>query len=248
MKQRHVVGWLPMSLHLAHALVAFSVAYILSYLTLVWNHAAPGSLESVLAAVLWAAGAIFEVSFVVYFVLRRRKIRRLWADATIATRDNDFATARALAAQLLSYWEYTLNPAPAYYAMAIASEGLGQSREAAVLYRRCGDYPPALLNLGVLMLERGANDRAAEALRRFVVRTPTDLASLVLLSLALYRSGKVDAAKGVLKKRLAERPNSPLLKRNLERLEQGEEPALSVDALPRSARKSNGETASEPAK
>ena len=41
----------------------------------------------------------------------------------------------------------------------------------------------------------------------------------------------MDAARGVLKKRLAERPNSPLLKRNLEKLELGEEPALALQPV-----------------
>lgn len=226
MKRSHFVSWLPVALHLAHALVVFGLAYALTSLTILWHHAAPNSTESLLFGAAWIGGAILELALVVYLFLRKARIKRIWADATTATRSGDFATARALAAQLLAYWEYTLNPAPAYYAMAVASEGMGEGREAAVLYRRAGDYPPALLNLGVLLLERGANDRAAEALRRYMARTQQDLSSVVLLSMALYRSGKIEAAKGVLRKKLAERPASPLLKRNLERLDRGEEPAL----------------------
>lgn len=231
MKRNPLVGWISLSLNLAHGVVAFGVAWMLTNLTLVYFHAAPGSTESILAAAAWVMGVIFEGAFVVYVVLRKRRIRRIWREATQATRDGDFATARALAAQLLAYWEYKLNPAPVFFAMAVASEGLGEWHQAQVLYRRAGDYPPALINLGVLMLERGGNDRAAEALRRYIARVPQDLSAVVLLSIALYRGGKIEPAKGVLKKRLAERPNSPLLKRNLEKLEQGEEPALSLQPV-----------------
>lgn len=231
MKRNPLVAWISLSLNLAHGVVAFGVAYLLTNLTLIYHTAAPGSAESIISGALWVAGVVFEIAFIVYVVLRKRKIRRIWREATQSTRDGDFATARALAAQLLSYWEYKLNPAPVYYAMAVASEGLEQSREAQVLYRRAGDYPPALINLGVLMLERGGNDRAAEALRRYIARVPQDLSAVVLLSMALYRLGKMEAAKGVLKKRLAQRPNSPLLKRNIEKLERGEEPVLSLQPV-----------------
>ncbi len=101
-------------------------------------------------------------------------------------------------------------------------------RNAALLYRRCGDYPPALLNLGVLMLLRGSNDRAAEALRKFSARVPDDTSSAIMLAMALYRGGKIDAALSTLRSRLARRPSSPLLKKNIERLERGEEPALTA--------------------
>ncbi|MBP9890423.1 MAG: hypothetical protein KBG84_00835 [Planctomycetes bacterium] len=231
MRRNPLVAWISLSLNLAHGVVAFGIAYLLTNLTLIYHTAAPGSAESIVSAALWIAGVIFEITFIVYVVLRKRKIRRIWRDATQATREGDFVTARALAAQLLAYWEYKLNPAPVYFAMAVASEGMEQSREAQVLYRRAGDYPPALINLGVLMLERGGNDRAAEALRRYIARVPQDLSAVVLLSIALYRGGKAEAAKGVLKKRLAQRPNSPLLKRNLEKLELGEEPALSLQPV-----------------
>ena len=231
MRRNPIVGWISLSLNLAHGVIAFGIAYLLTNLTLIYHTAAPGSAESIVSAALWIAGVIFEITFIVYVVLRKRKIRRIWRDATQATREGDFVTARALAAQLLAYWEYKLNPAPVYFAMAVASEGMEQSREAQVLYRRAGDYPPALINLGVLMLERGGNDRAAEALRRYIARVPQDLSAVVLLSIALYRGGKAEAAKGVLKKRLAQRPNSPLLKRNLEKLELGEEPALSLQPV-----------------
>ncbi|CAG0980116.1 hypothetical protein PLCT2_01853 [Planctomycetaceae bacterium] len=231
MRRNPLVAWISLSLNLAHGVVAFGIAYLLTNLTLIYHTAAPGSAESVISAAVWIAGVIFEITFIVYVVLRKRKIRRIWRDATQATREGDFVTARALAAQLLAYWEYKLNPAPVYFAMAVASEGMEQSREAQVLYRRAGDYPPALINLGVLMLERGGNDRAAEALRRYIARVPQDLSAVVLLSIALYRGGKAEAAKGVLKKRLAQRPNSPLLKRNLEKLELGEEPALSLQPV-----------------
>lgn len=231
MKRNPLVAWISLSLNLAHGVVAFGVAYLLTNLTLIYHTAAPGSAESIISGALWVAGVVFEIAFIVYVVLRKRKIRRIWRDATQATREGDFVTARALAAQLLAYWEYKLNPAPVYFAMAVASEGMEQSREAQVLYRRAGDYPPALINLGVLMLERGGNDRAAEALRRYIARVPQDLSAVVLLSIALYRGGKAEAAKGVLKKRLAQRPNSPLLKRNLEKLELGEEPALSLQPV-----------------
>lgn len=231
MRRNPLVAWISLSLNLAHGVVAFGIAYLLTNLTLIYHTAAPGSAESIVSAALWIAGVIFEITFIVYVVLRKRKIRRIWRDATQATRQGDFVTARALAAQLLAYWEYKLNPAPVYFAMAVASEGMEQSREAQVLYRRAGDYPPALINLGVLMLERGGNDRAAEALRRYIARVPQDLSAVVLLSIALYRGGKTEAAKGVLKKRLAQRPNSPLLKRNLEKLELGEEPALSLQPV-----------------
>ncbi|MCC6152056.1 MAG: hypothetical protein IT461_17530 [Planctomycetes bacterium] len=231
MRRNPLVAWISLSLNLAHGVVAFGIAYLLTNLTLIYHTAAPGSADSIMAGALWIAGAIFEVAFVAYVILRKRKMRRIWRMATQATRDGDFATARALAVQLLAYWEYKLNPAPVFFAMAVASEGMDQTREAQVLYRRAGDYPPALINLGVLMLERGGNDRAAEALRRYIARVPQDLSAVVLLSIALHRSGKNEAAKGVLKKRLEQRPNSPLLKRNLEKLEQGEEPALSLQPV-----------------
>ncbi len=237
MRRNPIVGWISLSLNLAHGVIAFGIAYMLTNLTLVYSTAAPGSVESLIAGALWIAGAIFEIAFVAYVILRKRKIRRIWRDATQATRDGDFATARALAAQLLSYWEYNVNAAPAFFAMAVASEGLDEWRQAQVLYRRCGDYPPALINLGVLMLERGGNERAAESLRRYIARVPQDLSAVVLLSIALYRGGKLEAAKGVLKKRLAERPNSPLLKRNIEKLEQGEEPALALQPVAKPAAK-----------
>lgn len=208
--------------------MAGGLGYIAAYSATIYTSSAPGSPEHLfwLSAVIVLV--VFEAAFLAYIVLRKRRIRSLWRQARELAAAEHFVEARALLLQLGHYMEYRLRPEPLFCALAAAAEGLGQWREAAIYYRRCGDYPPALLNLGVLMLLRGSNDRAAEALRKFNARVPEDTSSAIMLAMALYRSGKVDAALSTLRSRLARRPNSPLIKRNIERLEQGEEPALTI--------------------
>lgn len=221
-------SWQLYLFHLGHGLVAGGVGYVAAYSATIYTASAPGSPEHLFWLMAAIALIVFEVAFLAYIVLRRRRMRRLWRDAQALAKSERYAEAKGMLLQLSHYMEYRIRPEPLYVALASVAEGLGEWREAAVFYRRCGDYPPALLNLGVLMLLRGSNNRAAEALRKFSARVPQDTSSAIMLAMALYRSGKVDAALSTLRSRLARRPNSPLLKRNVERLEAGEEPALTI--------------------
>ncbi|MCC6573981.1 MAG: tetratricopeptide repeat protein [Planctomycetes bacterium] len=214
--------------HVGHGLVAAGVGYIAAFSATAYSHTAPGSPEHIFWLATSASLIIFEAAFIVYVVARRRRMKRLWKDAEALTRAHQYDAARANLLQLTNYMEYRLKPERVFLSLGALAEAQEDWREAALCYRRCGDYPPALLNLGVLMLLRGANDRAAEALRKFSARVPEDTSSAIMLAMALYRSGKIDAALSTLRSRLARRPSSPLLKKNVERLERGEEPALTI--------------------
>ena len=204
--------WQIYPLHLAHGLVAGGVGYIAAYSATVYMASGPSSPEGVFWLAVSAALGIFEAAFLAYVILRKRRMRQLWRDAQALVKAHQFAEAKAMLLQLGHYVEYRIRPEPLFLALAAVAEGTHEWREAAIWYRRCGDYPPALLNLGVMMLLRGGNDRAAEALRRFSARVPEDTSSAIMLAMALYRSGKIDAALSTLRSRLARRPNSPLLK------------------------------------
>jgi tetratricopeptide (TPR) repeat protein len=214
--------------HLSHGLVAFGVAYALSSTAALWWHAAPGSRQSWLALAGVVALGIFEVAFVAYVLLRRRRMRSLWKDAEALTRARRFDEAREALLQLSAYLEHQMRPENVLISLARVSEAMGDSREAIKLYRQAGDDPAALINLGVLLLEQGLNERAAAAFRRFMALAPGEQTVPVMHAIALYRAGKRDAAMSTLQARLAKRPNALLLKRNVERLARGEEPSLQV--------------------
>lgn len=222
-------AWLPVILHLSHGLVAAGVGYMVGYSAVIYSAAAPGSpraLLSIAAVILLAA---FEVSFLVYLILRRRRMRALWRDVAAFTRADEYQQAREALLQLLTYGEYRLRPQPVLYALGLASEALGEDREAMTLYRRCGDHPPALQALGVMQAERGLHERAGAAFRKLVARRPRDTFALILLATALFYDGKREAAIKLLKRRLEERPRSELLRQNLARLERGEEPRFDIE-------------------
>ncbi|MCA8947775.1 MAG: hypothetical protein KDB29_16185, partial [Planctomycetes bacterium] len=120
--------------------------------------------------------------------------------------------------------------APVLFALGSVAEGQGNEREAMVLYRRCGDFPAALRAMGLLQLERGLNESAADALRKLVARRPQDVFSTVLLALALFRSGSQEASRRVLERALEARPKSEMLRVNLSRVELGEEPVFELGA------------------
>lgn len=221
-------SWLPISLHLAHAAVAGGVGYMAGYAAVIYAHAEPGSARSNLAIAAAFALAVFEVAFIVYLVMRRRKMRRLWAEASELIKRESWQAAQFTLKQLLGYPEYKLAPQPVLFALGACAEGAGEEREAMVLYRRCGDFPAALRAIGLLQLHRGLNDSAAEALRKLVARRPGDTFSVVLLAMALFRAGSHDAATRVLKRALEHRPKSEMLRLNLARVERGEEPEFEL--------------------
>jgi Flp pilus assembly protein TadD len=109
---------------------------------------------------------------------------------------------------------------------------MGNEREAMVLYRRCGDFVPALRAMGMLQLERGLNESAAEAFRKLVVKRRDDTFDCVLLSIALFRAGHHGAVRKLLQRALETRPKSEILRRNLERVNQGIEPSFTLDDNP----------------
>jgi tetratricopeptide (TPR) repeat protein len=222
-------SWLPASLHLAHGLIAGGVGYMAGFAAVIYMHAEPGSTRSVIAVFAIVALVVFEVSFITYLVLRRRRMRRLWAEASALIKREQWEAARITLQQLLGYPEYRLAPAPVLFALGSCEEGRGNEREAMVLYRRCGDFPAALRARGLLQLERGLNESAAEALRKLVARRPDDTFSAVLLALALVRSGSHSAAAKVLERALEKRPKSEMLRVNLARVESGEEPSFELD-------------------
>jgi predicted Zn-dependent protease len=208
--------------------VAGGVGYMAGYAAVIYAHAEPGSVRSGIAIVAAFALAVFEVAFVVYLVMRRRKMRRLWAEASELIKREQWQVAQFTLKQLLGYTEYKLAPQPVLFALGACAEGLGEEREAMVLYRQCGDFPAALRAIGMLQLHRGLNDSAAEALRKLVARRPDDVFSVVLLALALYRTGSHDAAAKVIKRGLERRPKSEMLRVNLARVERGEEPEFEL--------------------
>lgn len=223
-------SWLPLVLHLAHGLIAGGVGYMLAYAAVLYTAAEPGSTQSTVAIFAAAALAVFEVAFFVYIILRRRKMRRLWAEAAKLLKLEEFEAARIPLMELLGYAEYKLAPQPVLFALGSCAEGLGKDREAMVLYRRCGDFAPALRAIGMLQLERGLNESAAEALRKLVARRPDDTFTVVLLSVALFRTGAHEVAAKVLEKALKRRPKSEMLQVNLSRVQRGEEPGFELDA------------------
>lgn len=221
--------WLPSLLHFAHGLVAFGAGYLLAQSAVLYNAAAPGSLEANVYLAAAVGLALFEAGFLVYFVARRRRLRNLWREAAQLVRAEKFESAKLPLAELLTYSEYRMAPQPALFALGACEEGLGRDREALILYRRCGDFEAAQRAIGMLQLERGFHEAAAEALRRVVARRPEDLVSVVLLALALVRGGHREAAARALKRALELRPKSEMLLQNLSRVETGEEPALTIE-------------------
>ncbi|MBZ0137199.1 MAG: hypothetical protein K8I27_12605 [Planctomycetes bacterium] len=225
----HTPSWLLVSLHLAHGLIAAGVGYMAGYAAVIYMHAEPGSVRSLVAVFAIGALVVFEVGFIAYLIMRRRKMRRLWGDASALIKREQWEAARITLQQLLGYPEYRLAPAPVLFALGSCHEGQGNDREAMVLYRRCGEFPAALRARGLLQLERGLNESAAEALRSLVARRPDDTFSTVLLALALVRSGSHSAAQKLLERALERRPKSEMLRMNLSRVEKGEEPSFDLE-------------------
>jgi predicted Zn-dependent protease len=193
-------------------------------------HAEPGSARSLVAIVAAFALGTFEAAFLVYLVLRRRRMRRLWAEATELLKADEYAAARFTLSELLKYPEYKLAPQPVLFALGSCAEAAGEEREAMVLYRRCGDFAPALRAMGMLQLARGLHESAADALRKLVAKRPEDTFSIVLLALALFRGGNQSAAAKVLQRGLERRPKSEMLRVNLARVERGAEPVFELEA------------------
>lgn len=221
-------SWIISLLHLAHAALVFGGFYLLSALSTLYLRTAPADPLGWLLLFALIALGIVEVGLVSYLYLRRQRIRRLWKDGERLARAGRFEESREALVQLSAYIEYQLTPEPLHCALAAASEGLNDTRAAMLLYRRCGDYPPALVNLGVLALQQGLYARAVESFRRAMARMPGDSLLPVMLAMAHYRAGNIEAARSTIKARLALRPNALLYKQNLERLERGEEPSFSV--------------------
>jgi tetratricopeptide (TPR) repeat protein len=224
--------WLPGLLHLAHGVIAGSAGYMLAYAATVYLVAEPGSTRGTMALIAVIALAIFEGAFLVYWIARRRRIKRLWREAAACLRRDDYEGAQIRLIELSSFMEYRASPQPVLFALGAALEGLGEEREALIMFRRCGDFPPALRAIGVLQLERGLHDSAADALRRLVAKHPYDSSAVVALALALVRGGHHSAAEKVLKRALEKRPKSEMLRVNLARVQRGEEPAFELDAGP----------------
>ncbi len=222
-------------LQLAHGLVAGSVGYMLAYAGILWWHSAPGSPRATLTLVALFALGVFEASYLYYWFARRARMRNLWREAARFLKLEQYESARARLLELADFIEYRLSPQPVLFALGAATEGLGEEREALVLYRRCGDFAPALRAIGMLQLQRGLNDNAADAFRKVAARHPEELASTVLLALALHRGGHLTAAARVLQRALERRPRSEMLKVNLARVERGEEPAFELQQPARKA-------------
>lgn len=227
--QPNAPAWLPALFHLAYGLIAGGLGYALAYSAVQYNHAAPGSTEAV--ALLGASVLItlLEISFLAYLWALRRKMRGLWREAARLIDEDKFEQAQTPLIELLQYRHYRMAPQPVLFALGACAEGQGKHREALVLYRRCAGYEPAMRAIGMLQLERGMNESAAEALRKLIARNPDDIISAVLLALALMRGGHGDAASRGLKRALERRPKSELLRQNLARVERGEEPSLTIE-------------------
>jgi len=216
-------------LHLAHGLVAFGAGYLLAHSAVLYNAAAPGSTEANTYLAASIGLTLFEIGYFAYVIARRRRLRNLWREAAQLVRSDKFESAKLPLMELLSYSEYSLSPQSVLFALGACEEGLGRHREALVMYRRCGDFEPAVRAIGMLQLERGFNGAAADALRKLVSRRADDVISAVLLALALVRGGHHDAATRALKRALEQRPKSEMLLQNLSRVENGEEPALNIE-------------------
>lgn len=221
--------WLPGLLHLAHGLVAGGVGYMLAYAGTMWWASEPGSPRAALVLAAALALAVFEGAFFVFWIARRRRMRRLWRDAAAALKREDYQSAQVHLLELAGFLEYRMAPQPVLFSLGVAHEGMGNEREALVLYRRCGDFAPSLRAIGMLQLSRGLNESAAEALRRLVAKYPQDLSATIALTLALVRGGHAGAAEKVLHRALEKRPKSEMLKVNLQRVKEGKEPAFELD-------------------
>lgn len=222
-------SWLPSALHLAHGLIAGGAGYLLGYAAVLYNAAEPGSPQAMMYLGFAGLLALFEAGFLVYLFARRRRLRNLWRNAAELTRSEQYEAAQGPLTELLTFSEYRLAPQPVLFGLGACAEGLGDERGALVLYRRCGDFEPAVRAIGMLQLERGFNEGAAEALRKLVARRPDDVLSTVLLALALVRGGHLDAARRVLERAAIRRPKSEMLTQNLARVNRGEEPSLSIE-------------------
>jgi tetratricopeptide (TPR) repeat protein len=205
---------------------------MLAYSAVIAWASEPGSPRSILAITAVAMLAAFEVAFFYFLWARRKRMKRLWREAAELLRQDQFEAARDRLLELLNFPEYRLAPQPVLFALGAAAEGMGDEREAMVLYRRCGDFVPALRAIGLLQLERGFNESAAEALRKLVVKRRDDTFDCVLLSIALFRAGHHGAVRKVLQRALEARPKSEILRRNLERLQRGEEPSFTLEDKP----------------
>ncbi|MBK9976122.1 MAG: hypothetical protein IPP14_15215 [Planctomycetes bacterium] len=225
-------AWLPSMLHIAHGLIAGGAGYLLARSAVLYLAAAPGSPESLLYLSASAGLTLFELAYLAYIWVRRRRLRNLWRDAARLTRAEQFEAAQLPLIELLTFTEYRLSPQPVLFALGACAEGQGKHREALVLYRRCGDFEPAVRAIGMLQLERGFNEGAAEALRKLIARHPGDVITAVLLGLALVRGGHRDAAERVLKRALELRPKSAMLVQNLLRVQTGQEPGLQIERKP----------------
>jgi tetratricopeptide (TPR) repeat protein len=216
-------------LHLAHGLVAGGAGYLLASAAVLYNAAAPGSSQALTYLALSSGLAMFEVGFLAYLWARRRKMRKLWGEARGLLASDRFEEAEAPLMELLQFSTYRLSPQPVLFALGACNEGQGKQREALVLYRRCGEYEPAVRAIGMLQLERGFNEGAAEAFRKLLARRKDDVLTSVLLALALVRGGHRDAAIRMLRRVLEHRPKSEMLIQNLTRVNNGEEPSLSIE-------------------
>ncbi|MBX3474229.1 MAG: tetratricopeptide repeat protein [Planctomycetes bacterium] len=222
-------SWLPTVLHLAHGMIAFGAGYLLSNAAVLYMAAAPGSTESLVYLAGAIALAMFEAGFLAWIFLRRRRLRNLWREAAALTRAEKFEQARLPLLDILAFNEYRMRPQPVLFALGACDEGLGRHRQALVFYRRCGEFEPAQRAIGMLQLERGLPEAAAEAMRKVVARHPDDVIAVVVLAIALTRGGHMEAAARVIKRALELRPKSEMLRQNLSRVESGQEPALTID-------------------
>lgn len=220
--------WLPATLHIAHGLIAGGVGYMLSYAGVLYWHAEPHSKRghSLLAAAILLA--MFEISFFIYLALRKRKMRRAWADAAKYLKQDEFQAARISLLELLQYPEYKYSPAPVLFALGTVEQQLGHDRQAQILYRRCGDLPAAQKALGMILIENGLNHRASDVLRKLVSKHPNDAIATLLLANALFHDGKHAASERVIRNALERRPKSQLLRNNLERVQEGIPPVAEL--------------------
>ena len=67
---------------------------MVGYSAVIYSAAAPGSPRALLAIAAVIVLAAFEVSFLVYLILRRRRMRALWRDVAAFTRADEYQQAR----------------------------------------------------------------------------------------------------------------------------------------------------------
>lgn len=214
---------------------------MLAYAATVYWVAEQHSTRATFALVAVVALTIFEIAFLSFLIFRRRRMRRLWRDAARFLKAERYEEAQLCLLELSAFLEYRAAPQPVLFAQGAALEGLGEEREALIMFRRCGDFPPALRAIGVLQLHRGLNESAADALRKLAAKHPYDSSAVVLLALALVRGGHHSAAEKVLQRALEKRPRSEMLRVNLERVKSGEEPAFELDAGPTTKPEAKGQ-------